>query len=150
MVDWYDVICSDYDKLSCSSPKCSPVDLFFCSVIKNYYIGAAWELSRLNGVCKAPVIQHFSESLSGSMIKRSFDQNQRFIDTNFHLSDQLSRPKLHSAAAMEWLCFRFDTLSSLMFAFSLVFLISMPRGAIDPGNFSEHSLSSVFIMDIGY
>ncbi|KAG6497311.1 hypothetical protein ZIOFF_045210 [Zingiber officinale] len=46
---------------------------------------------------------------------------------------KFSRPKFHTAAAMEWLCFRLDMLSSLMFAFSLVFLISMPRGVIDPG-----------------
>ncbi|KAG6501283.1 ABC transporter C family member 3-like isoform X1 [Zingiber officinale] len=104
-----------------------------CLWYQNYYIGTARELSRLNGVCKAPIIQHFSETLSGSTTIRSFDQNQRFINTNFNLSDQFSRPKFHTAAAMEWLCFRLDMLSSLMFAFSLVFLISMPRGVIDPG-----------------
>ncbi|XP_074562078.1 ABC transporter C family member 3-like isoform X2 [Curcuma longa] len=104
-----------------------------CLWYQNYYIGTARELSRLNGVCKAPIIQHFSESLSGSTTIRSFDQDQRFINTNFNLSDQFSRPKFHTAAAMEWLCFRLDMLSSLMFAFSLVFLISMPRGVIDPG-----------------
>ncbi|KAG6478899.1 hypothetical protein ZIOFF_062345 [Zingiber officinale] len=88
---------------------------------------------RLNGVCKAPIIQHFSESLSGSTTIRSFDQNQRFINTNFNLSDQFSRPKFHTAAAMQWLCLRLDMLSSVVFAFSLLFLISMPRGVIDPG-----------------
>ncbi|XP_042408392.1 ABC transporter C family member 3-like [Zingiber officinale] len=104
-----------------------------CLWYQNYYIGTARELSRLNGVCKAPIIQHFSESLSGSTTIRSFDQNQRFINTNFNLSDQFSRPKFHTAAAMQWLCIRLDMLSSLMFAFSLLFLISMPRGVIDPG-----------------
>ncbi|KAI3956890.1 hypothetical protein MKX01_000924 [Papaver californicum] len=34
---------------------------------------------------------------------------------------------------MEWLCFRLDMLSSITFAFSLVFLISIPQGVIDPG-----------------
>ncbi|KAG6489322.1 hypothetical protein ZIOFF_050591 [Zingiber officinale] len=96
-------------------------------------IGTARELSRLNGVCKAPIIQHFSESLSGSTTIRSFDQNKIFIKTNFNLSDQFSQLKFHTAATMEWLCFRLDMLSSLMFAFSLVFLISMPKGVIDPG-----------------
>ncbi|KAG6472511.1 hypothetical protein ZIOFF_069976 [Zingiber officinale] len=37
------------------------------------------------------------------------------------------------AAAMQWLCLRLDMLSSVVFAFSLLFLISMPRGVIDPG-----------------
>ncbi|KAJ4871677.1 ABC transporter C family member 3 [Raphanus sativus] len=48
------------------------------------------------------------------------------------LSDGYSRPKFYSAGAMEWLCFRLDMLSSLTFAFSLVFLISIPTGVIDP------------------
>ncbi|KAG6518475.1 hypothetical protein ZIOFF_021950 [Zingiber officinale] len=96
-------------------------------------LGTTRELSRLNGVCKAPIIQHFSESLSRSTTIRSFDQHQRFINTNFNLSDQFSRLKFHTTAAMQWLCLRLDMLSSVVFAFSLLFLISMPRGVIDPG-----------------
>lgn len=34
---------------------------------------------------------------------------------------------------MEWLCFRLDMLSSLTFAFSLIFLVNLPTGLIDPG-----------------
>eukprot|EP00268_Persea_americana_P007156 TRINITY_DN1262_c0_g1_i4.p1 TRINITY_DN1262_c0_g1~~TRINITY_DN1262_c0_g1_i4.p1 ORF type:complete len:453 (-),score=85.58 TRINITY_DN1262_c0_g1_i4:399-1703(-) len=100
---------------------------------QKYYIAAARELARLIGVCKAPCIQHFAESLSGSTTIRSFDQESRFLDKNSQLTDGYSRPKFHNAGAMEWLCFRLDMLSSLTFAFSLVFLISMPKEAIDPG-----------------
>ena len=100
---------------------------------QQYYIDAARELARLVGVCKAPIIQHFAESMSGSMTIRSFGHESRFVGTNFHLYDDYSRPKFHNAAAREWLCFRLDMLSSLTFAFSLVFLISMPKGVIDPG-----------------
>ena len=49
------------------------------------------------------------------------------------LVDGYSRPKFHIAGAMEWLCFRLDMLSSLTFAFSLVLLISIPKGVIEPG-----------------
>ena len=48
------------------------------------------------------------------------------------LIDKYSHPKFHNAAAMEWLCFRLDMLSAITFAFSLVFLISIPDGTIDP------------------
>lgn len=101
--------------------------------MQRYYISSARELARLVGVCKAPVIQHFSETISGSTTIRSFDQESRFRDTNMKLIDGYTRPKFNSAAAMEWLCFRLDVLSSITFAFSLVFLISIPEGAIDPG-----------------
>ncbi|XP_020276191.1 LOW QUALITY PROTEIN: ABC transporter C family member 3-like [Asparagus officinalis] len=66
------------------------------------------------------------------MTIRSFSQESRFIDINFHLSDGYSRPKFYTAGAMEWLCFRLNMLSFLTFAFSLIFLISVPKGFIDP------------------
>ncbi|KAJ4725238.1 ABC transporter C family member 3 [Melia azedarach] len=99
---------------------------------QQYYLPSARELSRLVGVCKAPVIQHFAETISGSTTIRSFDQDSRFRDTNMKLVDGYARPKFHIAGAMEWLCFRLDMLSSITFAFSLVLLISIPKGAIDP------------------
>ncbi|THG05400.1 hypothetical protein TEA_002119 [Camellia sinensis var. sinensis] len=99
---------------------------------QQYYIPSARELARLVGVCKAPVIQHFAETISGSTTIRSFDQEPRFKELSVKLIDAHSRPKFYSAAAMEWLCFWLDVLSSITFAFSLVFLISMPTGAIDP------------------
>uniref|UniRef100_A0A2N9EG28 ABC-type xenobiotic transporter n=1 Tax=Fagus sylvatica TaxID=28930 RepID=A0A2N9EG28_FAGSY len=104
-----------------------------CFWYKQYYIPSARELARLVGVCKAPVIQHFSETISGSTTIRSFDEESRFRDANMKLSDAYSRPKFHAAGAREWLCFRLDMLSSITFAFSLIFLISIPEGVIDPG-----------------
>ncbi|XP_068651757.1 ABC transporter C family member 3-like [Aristolochia californica] len=104
-----------------------------CLWYQQYYIPTSRELARLIGVCKAPNIQHFAESLSGSSTIRSFDQEARFIETNYDLIDGYARPKFHNAGAMEWLCFRLDMFSSLTFAFSLIFLISMPKGIINPG-----------------
>ncbi|XP_028212385.1 ABC transporter C family member 3-like isoform X2 [Glycine soja] len=100
---------------------------------QQYYIPSARELSRLVGVCKAPIIQHFAETISGTSTIRSFDQQSRFQETNMKLTDGYSRPKFNIAGAMEWLCFRLDMLSSITFAFSLIFLISIPTGIIDPG-----------------
>ncbi|XP_028758450.1 ABC transporter C family member 3 isoform X2 [Neltuma alba] len=104
-----------------------------CIWYQRYYSESARELSRLVGTCEAPVIQHFSETISGSMTIRSFDQEARFQDTNMKLIDRYSKPKLYSTAAMEWLCFRLDMLSSITFAFSLVFLISFPNAISAPG-----------------
>ncbi|KAK9084641.1 hypothetical protein Sjap_025052 [Stephania japonica] len=104
-----------------------------CIFYEQYYIATARELSRLLGVNKAPLIQHFSESISGSSTIRSFDQESRFMDTNLKLMDNYSQSKFHNAGALQWLCFRLDMLSSIVFTFSLVFLISMPTGVINPG-----------------
>ncbi|XP_062098214.1 ABC transporter C family member 3-like [Humulus lupulus] len=113
--------------------------IFFVPVIaaciwyEQYYIPTARELARLVGVCKAPVIQHFAETISGLTTIRSFNQESRFQDTNMKLMDGYSRPKFSMAGAMEWLSFRLDMLSAITFTFSLVVLISVPEGAIDPG-----------------
>ncbi|CAK7324535.1 unnamed protein product [Dovyalis caffra] len=102
-----------------------------CIWYQRYYIASARELSRLIGVCKAPVVQHFSETMLGAATIRSFDQQSRFQETNMKVTDAYSRPKFHIAGAMEWLCFRLDMLSSVTFAFSLAFLVSFPSG-FDP------------------
>ncbi|KAM3328985.1 hypothetical protein ACQJBY_026205 [Aegilops geniculata] len=107
--------------------------IIICFWYQRYYIETARELQRLVGVCKAPIIQHFAESITGSTTIRSFGKEHQFVSTNSRLMDAYSRPKFYNAAAMEWLCFRLDTLSSFTFAFALVFLISLPTGIIDPG-----------------
>ncbi|CAL0323892.1 unnamed protein product [Lupinus luteus] len=99
---------------------------------QQHYIPSARELSRLLGVSKAPIIQHFAETISGISTIRSFDQQSRFEQSNMKLNDAYSRPWFNIAGAMEWLCFRLDMLSSITFAFSLIVLISIPQGVIDP------------------
>ncbi|KAI8537302.1 hypothetical protein RHMOL_Rhmol09G0012900 [Rhododendron molle] len=103
-----------------------------CIWLQQYYIRSARELARLAGVCEAPVIQHFAETMSGSTTIRSFNQESRFKELSTKLIDGHSRPKFYTAGAMEWLSFRLDFLSSLTFAFFLVFLISIPTGTINP------------------
>ncbi|CAI9088254.1 OLC1v1022535C1 [Oldenlandia corymbosa var. corymbosa] len=100
--------------------------------LQQYYISSARELSRLIGVSKAPVIQHFSETISGSSTIRCFDQEVRFQDTSMALIDAYSRPNFHNAAAMEWLCVRIDALALITFTLSLLFWVSVPEGTIDP------------------
>ncbi|KAI9102358.1 hypothetical protein K1719_023560 [Acacia pycnantha] len=100
---------------------------------QQYYLPASQELSRIVGLRKAPIIQHFAETISGTTTIRSFDQESRFQETSMKLVDEYSCPNFNIAGAMEWLCFRLDMLSSITFAFFLIFLIFMSKGVIDPG-----------------
>ncbi|XP_042495077.1 ABC transporter C family member 6-like [Macadamia integrifolia] len=104
-----------------------------CIWYQKYYIPTARELSRLGGVCQAPIVQHFSESMLGSTTIRCFDQEERFMNTNLQLVDVYSRPKFHFSGAMEWLCFRMDMLASITYVIFLVFLISVPKEILSPG-----------------
>ncbi|KAH9331197.1 hypothetical protein KI387_003305, partial [Taxus chinensis] len=98
---------------------------------QQYYIVTARELARLVVIFKAPILQHFAESISGAMTIRSFDQEDRFVRNIIYLLDAFAQPSFHSAAAMEWLCFRLDLLSTFVFGFSMLFLVSLPQGVID-------------------
>ncbi|KAG4925848.1 hypothetical protein JHK87_051388 [Glycine soja] len=98
-----------------------------------YYSASARELARLVGICQAPVIQHFSETISGSTTIRCFEQESRFNDIHMKLIDRYSQPRLYSASAIEWLAFRLDILSITTFAFCLVSLISFPNSITAPG-----------------
>ncbi|XP_051125418.1 LOW QUALITY PROTEIN: ABC transporter C family member 3-like [Andrographis paniculata] len=100
--------------------------------LEQYYIPSARELSRLCGLCEAPVIQHFSETLSGSDTIRSFDQESNFQDISMKLIDDYARPRFHSAGAMEWLGLRLDMLSLITFSFSLIILVVLPQGTVNP------------------
>lgn len=103
-----------------------------CVWYQQYYIPTARELARLAGIERAPILHHFAESLSGAATIRAFGQKKRFFDANLCLIDNHSRPWFHNVSAMEWLSFRLNQLSNFVFAFSLVLLVTLPEGFIDP------------------
>ncbi|XP_062174169.1 putative ABC transporter C family member 15 isoform X2 [Alnus glutinosa] len=103
-----------------------------CIWYQQYYIPTARELARLAGIERAPILHHFAESLAGAATIRAFDQEDRFIDGNLGLVDNHSRPWFHNMSAMEWLSFRLNLLSNFVFAFSLVLLVTLPEGVINP------------------
>lgn len=95
-------------------------------------VTTARELARLAGIQRAPILHHFAESLTGAATIRAFEQDERFIKANLGLIDNHSRPWFHNASAMEWLSFRLNLLSNFVFASSLVVLVTLPEGIINP------------------
>lgn len=109
---------------------------------QQYYIPTARELARLAGIQRAPILHHFAESLAGTATIRAFEQQDRFTDVNLVLIDHHSRPWFHNVSAMEWLSFRLNLLSNFVFAFSLILLVTLPEGVINP---SKYHMCSKFI-----
>ncbi|MED6179455.1 ATP-binding cassette, sub-C (CFTR MRP), member 9 [Stylosanthes scabra] len=103
-----------------------------CIWYQRYYTPTARELARLAQIQIAPILHHFAESLAGAASIRAFDQEGRFVDTNLDLVDGHARPWFHNVSAMEWLSFRLNILSNFVFAFSLVMLVTLPEGIINP------------------
>ncbi|KAK8945563.1 ABC transporter C family member 9 [Platanthera guangdongensis] len=103
-----------------------------CFRYQQYYIPTARELARISGIQRAPILHHFAESLAGTATIRAFGQEGRFTNANLSLIDNHSRPWFHNVSAMEWLSFRLNMLSNFVFAFSLILLVSLPEGFINP------------------
>ncbi|KAL3531179.1 hypothetical protein ACH5RR_010501 [Cinchona calisaya] len=103
-----------------------------CLWMQKYYMASSRELVRIVSIQKSPIIQLFSESIAGAATIRGFGQGKRFMKRNLHLLDCYSRPSFCNLAAIEWLCLRMELLSTFVFAFCMVLLVSFPHGSIDP------------------
>ncbi|XP_021848338.1 ABC transporter C family member 5 [Spinacia oleracea] len=103
-----------------------------CLWLQKYYMASSRELVRIVSIQKSPVIHLFGESIAGAATIRGFGQEKRFMKRNLHLLDCFARPFFCSISAIEWLCLRMELLSTFVFAFCMVLLVSFPRGTIDP------------------
>ncbi|KAK6940597.1 ABC transporter type 1, transmembrane domain [Dillenia turbinata] len=103
-----------------------------CLWMQKYYMASSRELVRIVSIRKSPVIHFFGESIAGAATIRGFGQEKRFMKRNLYLLDCFARPFFCSLAAIEWLCLRMELLSTFVFAFCMVLLVSFPHGSIDP------------------
>ena len=87
------------------------------------------------GIRKAPVLHHFSETISGAATIRCFQQGEKFFTKSLALIDDYTRITFHNSATIEWLCIRINFLFNLVFFVMLVILVSLPRDTIDPSKF---------------
>lgn len=103
-----------------------------CLWMQKYYMASSRELVRIVSIQKSPIIHLFGESIAGAATIRGFGQEKRFMKRNLYLLDCFARPFFCSLAAIEWLCLRMELLSTFVFAFCMILLVSFPHGAIDP------------------
>lgn len=109
--------------------------MFISTSLQAYYITTARELARMVGIHKAPILHHFSESVSGAATIHCFNQEDRFLTKIMSLIDDYSRVAFYNSATMEWLCVRINLLFNLVFFLVLIILVSLPRSAVNPSKF---------------
>ncbi|XP_022727516.1 ABC transporter C family member 5-like isoform X2 [Durio zibethinus] len=103
-----------------------------CLWMQKYYMASSRELVRIVSIQKSPIIHLFGESIAGAATIRGFGQEKRFMKRNLYLLDCFGRPFFCSLAAIEWLCLRMELLSTFVFAFCMILLVSFRHGSIDP------------------
>ncbi|XP_044502661.1 ABC transporter C family member 4-like [Mangifera indica] len=101
---------------------------------RGYYLATSRELTRLDSITKAPVIHHFSESISGVMTIRSFAKQHEFCQENVNRVNANLRMDFHNNGSNEWLGFRLELLGSFTFCVATLFMILLPSSIIKPEN----------------
>ncbi|KAH6831928.1 multidrug resistance-associated protein 4 [Perilla frutescens var. hirtella] len=99
---------------------------------QGYYIASSRELTRLEQITKAPIIHHFSETISGATTIRCFRKQDKFIHGNLDRVNSNLRMNFHNNASNEWLGFRLEMFGSFLLCVSAVFLILLPSTIIQP------------------
>ncbi|TVU00075.1 hypothetical protein EJB05_54519, partial [Eragrostis curvula] len=97
---------------------------------RNRYLATSRELTRLEGVTKAPVIDHFSETVLGATTIRSFKKEQEFFQENLDRINSSLRMYFHNYAANEWLGFRLELIGTLVLSITAFLMISLPSNFI--------------------
>jgi len=97
---------------------------------RNRYIATSRELTRLQGVTRAPVIDHFTETFSGSPTIRCFGKVDEFYKINLDRINSNLRMSFHNYAATEWFGFRLELIGTLVLSITAFLMISLPSNFI--------------------
>ncbi|XP_076884825.1 ABC transporter C family member 4-like [Bidens hawaiensis] len=101
---------------------------------RRFYLSSSREITRLDSITKAPVIHHFSESISGVMTIRCFRKQDMFIVENVDRVNGNLRMDFHNNGSNEWLGFRLEFIGSLYLCISTTFMILLPSSIVKPEN----------------
>nr|QVT92339.1 ABC transporter [Salvia miltiorrhiza] len=101
---------------------------------RGYYLSTSRELTRLDSITKAPVIHHFSESITGVMTIRCFRKQVSFCNENVNRVNANLRMDFHNNGSNEWLGFRLELLGSFILCMSALFMTVLPSSIIAPEN----------------
>lgn len=97
---------------------------------RNRYLATSRELTRLEGVTKAPVIDHFTETVVGATTIRCFKKENDFFQENLDKINSSLRMYFHNYAANEWLGFRLELIGTLVLSITAFLMISLPSNFI--------------------
>lgn len=99
---------------------------------RRYYIASSREFTRLSSITKAPILHHFSETISGIMTVRCFGKEDKFFQGNVERVNANQRMDFHSNASNEWLGVRLEFFGSILICIATVFMVLLPAFIIPP------------------
>ena len=109
-----------------------PVALYLSVKVQKFYLHSSRELTRLESVSGSPIIQHFSETVSGAPTIRAFGYQNRFIKKNSELINTNIGFYFQQQACTSWLAVVLEFVADLVLAVSAFAVVAM-RDSIGPG-----------------
>lgn len=101
--------------------------------MQGFYLASSRELTRLDSITKAPIIHHFSETITGVMTIRSFRKQGIFCQENIDRVNANLRMDFHNNGSNEWLGFRLELIGSIFLCIATMFMVLLPSNIIKPG-----------------
>ncbi|MCO5613270.1 hypothetical protein L7F22_067546 [Adiantum nelumboides] len=99
-----------------------------------FYLRSSREIARLDSVTKAPVIHHFTETISGFMVIRGFRKEDQFVKMNLGRVNANLKMDFHSTAANDWLGSRLELMGAAVLCGAALMLVVLPSSFITPAS----------------
>lgn len=104
---------------------------FLYFVLQRFYMPTTRQLKRLESTTKSPIYNHFSETISGASVIRSFSKQQQFINRSQYLVDHNMSIYFANITSNRWLSIILDTMGGVIILFATVFAV-MSRFTLSP------------------
>jgi ABC-type multidrug transport system fused ATPase/permease subunit len=109
-----------------------PLLIYLSIVVQKLYLASSRELTRIESISRSPIIQLFSETISGAPIIRAFGYQSRFTDRNLTCLNENTRVGFYLAGVNGWLTVALELISNLALTCCAIAIISL-KGNIDVG-----------------
>jgi len=109
-----------------------PIAIYLSMKIQNFYIASSRELMRLESMSRSPIVQHFSETISGANTIRAFAFQEQFIKKNEELVNSNTSIYFQQQACNCWLGITLEFVSDSLLTVSALIIVGF-KGLINPG-----------------
>ena len=116
-------------------------------IITNYYRNVARELKRLDSISRSPIFSHFSETLGGLAVIRSFLRQKMFIRMNNLKIDDNLASYFSLKIVDRWLSVRLELLGNIMVIFSALLAVFSGSRAGSAGISINNALSVTSLLN---
>lgn len=111
-----------------------PIILIPARLISRYYMKTSRELTRLESISRSPMLNHFTETLSGSKFIRCFKQVDNFIKQNQIKINENMKLNYSKCACEQWMRLHLGLLSAVflssLFIAAIIFRNSISVGIV--------------------